>query len=254
MNNPLSPYKVSQNIQLKNDNVDVWCVSLEVDKSCLSSLQQSLSEDERMKAGRMRFKNKRDDYVAARGLLRLIIAAYLKEKPERLGFQYGPHGKPELAKEFIGTGLTFNMSHSHGLAVYGVGHKRVLGVDIEKIRSDMSFTKIAKRFFSPLEFETLQKLPAEQQKQGFFTCWTRKEAYIKAIGQGLFFPLNRFDVSLVPGEPAALLADRKDPRQVSRWTIVNLDVDPNYAAALVVEGKEITVSVKEPWWVTGQVK
>ena len=175
-------------IQLKHDNVDVWCISLHMDGSSLDLLRKFLSEDERIKADRLKFKRVRDQRVAARGLLRLILAAYLNEQPNDLEFQYSQRGKPALAYELSHTGITFNMSHSHDMALYCVGLERELGADIEKVRSDMSFERIAKRFFTSLEYETLIKLPGTELKYGFFNCWTRKEAYIKAKGEGLYLP------------------------------------------------------------------
>jgi len=244
--------RIPHDIQLKNDNVDAWCVSLLMDASSLNSVRDFLAKDERMKADRLRFKRVRNNYIAARGLLRLILAAYLNQQPKHLEFQYGQHGKPALADELSRTGITFNMSHSHGMALYCVGLERQLGADIEKIREDMSFEKIAKRFFSSLEYEALQKLPDDQLKYGFFNCWTRKEAYIKAKGEGLSSLISRFAVSLAPGEPAALLDHQLDAGEVNRWSIMDLDVGPGYTAALAVEGKGVTVTRKEPWWETGR--
>jgi 4'-phosphopantetheinyl transferase len=252
MNTRFFQDRIPHDIQLKNDNVDVWCVSLLMDAFSLNSVRNFLAEDERMKADRLRFKRVREDYVAARGLLRLILATYLNVQPKELEFQYGQHGKPALADELSHTGITFNMSHSHGMALYCVGLEQELGADIEKIREDMSFEKIAKRFFSSLEYEALQKLPDDQLKYGFFNCWTRKEAYIKAKGEGLSSLISRFAVSLAPGEPAALLDHQLDAGEVNRWSIMDLDVGPGYTAALAVEGKGVTVTQKEPWWKTGQ--
>ncbi len=242
--------KTPLDLQLIKNNVDVWTVSLNMDETAFSSLLHSLSEDERTKAGRMRIEKPRKYYVAARGLLRLILAAYLSEQPENLEFQYGPHGKPALADGFQTTGITFNMSHSHGMALYGVSLERPLGVDIEKIREDMSFDRIAKRFFSSREYEALKRLPADQLKYGFFNCWTRKEAYIKAKGEGLSSLISRFAVSLAPGEPAALVEHQLDAGEITRWSVRDLDVGPDYSAALAVEGQGVTVTMRNPWWVT----
>ena len=235
------PDDMPQGLQLKKNTIDVWFMSLDIDESCLESFLGILSEEEHVKARRMRIEKYRKHYVAARGLLRQIIAKYMNEAPERLEFQYGQDGKPALAEAFSSTGLTFNLSHSHGLALVCIACERAIGVDIEKIRHDKSVTEIAKRFFSNREYEALIRLPAEQRKQGFYKCWTRKEAYLKATGTGLVFPLDRFDVSLTPGEPAALLGHRTDPEQVSMWSIVDLDAGPDYAAALAVAGKDFTV-------------
>lgn len=244
MNNPLSFENIPQDVPLKKDNVDVWCVSIDVDESILGSLKQTLSEEEREKARRMRIEKPRNYYMASRGLLRLILAAYVKQPPEQLEFEYGPDGKPALSDKLNNMGITFNVSHSHGLALCCVTHKREIGADIEKMREDMEITDIAKRFFSSREYEELIKLPLKHQKRGFFNCWTRKEAYLKATGQGLTFPLSQFDMSLTPGEPAAMIAHQSDPGQVSMWSIVDLDVGPDYAAAIAVEGKGFTISYK----------
>ncbi len=122
--------------------------------------------------------------------------------------------------------------------------EREIGADIEKMREDMNLADISKRFFSSREYQELIALPVEQQKRGFFNCWTRKEAYLKATGQGLTFPLSQFDMSLSPGEPAAMIAHHSDPGQVSIWSIVDLDVGPDYAAAIAVEGKGFILSYK----------
>jgi 4'-phosphopantetheinyl transferase len=244
MTSPFYPDKIPRNLQLEKDTIDIWCVSLDVDEPRLMSLYQVLSVEERSKAERMRIDAPRKHYVAARAILRYIIAAYMHEKPESLEFQYGPNDKPALSSGFSNKGVTFNMSHSHGTALYGVALGREIGVDIEKIRQDMSIIDLAKRFFSSREFEELMSLPAEDQTLGFFNCWTRKEAYLKATGQGLKFPLDNFDVSLSPGKPAELLEHRTDPEEVSLWTIAELDLGPAYAAALTVEGKGFTVSCK----------
>ncbi|OQX65346.1 MAG: hypothetical protein B5M55_04175 [Desulfococcus sp. 4484_242] len=231
--------------RLKNGHVDVWCVSLDMEPSVLSGFHPMLSEDERRKASRFRFKNMKARYVAARGVLRSIIAAYLDARPGDLAFQYGRYGKPALAGAFSDAEITFNMSHSHGMALYAVSFGNAVGVDIEKIRSGMSFHRIAKRFLSPRESEILQRLPPDQVKNAFFTCWTRKEAYIKARGEGLSSLLSRFSVSLAPGDPPALIDHQPDPGEISRWSLTDLQIGAGYAAALAVEGHGLTVTKKK---------
>jgi len=216
-------------------HADVWCVSLEVEKDSLESLQRFLSKDERKKIQRLRFEKVRNSFIAGRYYLRVIVAPYLNTKPENLEFQYGPYGKPALAGKFESTGTCFNMSHSHGLALYAVTSGQAVGVDIEKVRPDLDCIKIAERYFSPQEVEALRNLPKDQQRQGFFNCWTRKEAYLKAKGEGFSSPADQFQVSLTPGEPAALLGHRLDPLEVAKWSIEDLDVGPDYTAALAVE-------------------
>jgi 4'-phosphopantetheinyl transferase len=216
-------------------DVYVWCVSLEVDKASLESFQQLLSKEERNKIKRLRFEKARNNFIAARYYLRHIVAPILNANPEDLEFQYGPYGKPLLAGKFESTGTCFNMSHSHGLALYAVTPGQAVGVDIEKVRPDLDCIKIAERYFSPQEVEALRRLSKDQQRQGFFNCWTRKEAYLKGKGEGFSSPADQVHVSLAPGEPAALLGHRLDPSEVSKWSIEDLDVGRGYTAALAVE-------------------
>lgn len=222
-------------IDVITHDVYVWCVSLEVDKASLKSFQQFLSEEERNKIKRLRFEKARNNFIAARYYLRHIVAPYLNAKPEDLEFKYGPYGKPLLAGKFESTDTCFNMSHSHGLALYAITSGRAVGVDIEKVRLDLDCIKIAERYFSPQEVNALRRLPKDQQRQGFFNCWTRKEAYLKAKGEGFSSPADRFQVSLAPGEPAALLDHSSGPAEVAKWSIEDLDVGDGYTAALAVE-------------------
>src|SRR5919199_1621700 len=143
----------------------------------------------------------------------------LRQAPPQLCFTYGRHGKPALATGTGGVPLRFNVSHSHGLALYAITRDREVGVDVERIRPEVAQEKIAERFFSPREVTVLRALPTPLQATAFFACWTRKEAYIKATGDGLSLSLKQFDVSLAPGEPVALLHTIWDPQEAARWAL-----------------------------------
>jgi 4'-phosphopantetheinyl transferase len=132
--------------------------------------------------------------------------------------------------------LRFNLSHAHERALYAFARGAEIGVDVEYVRQDFACEEIARRFFSPREVADFCSLPKSQRALAFFHCWTRKEAYVKAIGEGLSMPLNEFDVSLLPGQPAALLRNSRQPGEVRRWSMQALDVASGYAAALAVEG------------------
>lgn len=223
-------------LTLDSSEVHVWRASLDLPASRTQRLEQPLSLDEREKAERFYFQKDRKRFIVTRGLLRMILSLYLEIEPGQLRFDYDIYGKPTLARESGEAGLCFNLSHSHGIALYAVTRNREIGVDIERVRADVEIQQIAERFFSPQEYETLCALPSNMQAEAFFACWTRKEAYIKARGEGLAFPLNQFDVSLAPGEPAALLSTKGDPQEASRWSLHELDPGPGYVAALAVEG------------------
>jgi 4'-phosphopantetheinyl transferase len=233
------------NPTLHPGEVHVWRAALDGDAARVARLEQTLSEDERQRAGRFRFPRDRDHFIVARGVLRTILGAYLGLPSEMLRFQYGPQGKPDLTADTLlraaASGLAepplcFNLSHSGGIVLYAVAHGREVGIDVEHIRADVVQEPVAERFFSPREVTTLRALPLDLQPRAFFACWTRKEAFVKARGEGLSLPLDAFDVSLLPGEPAALLGTRGDARDLSRWSFHELPLGPTHAAALVVEG------------------
>lgn len=223
---------------LNENEVHVWRASLRREASKTLDLLQILSEDERRKAARFCLQEIREQFIVGRAILRGILGRYLQVDPERLQFNYGPYGKPAVAPEFGGEGISFNMSDSHGLAIYAVARRRQVGIDLERMRSDVPCERMAKRFFAETEFKALLALPADQRQEGFFNCWTRKEAYLKAIGKGLSFPLKNVVVSLAPCEPAAILSIQSDPEQARHWSLVALHPDPAYSAALAAEGRE----------------
>jgi 4'-phosphopantetheinyl transferase len=220
---PLSP-------SLETGIVHVWRVSLDQPDDKLDRFRRMLEPDELNRASRFHFEKHRHHFIVARGFLRSVVARYLEIRPEALRFSYGAYGKPGLASEHV---LRFNLSHSHEVALLAVAHDAELGVDVEHIRADFASEEIARRFFSRAEVEVFNALPKEEQVAAFFRCWTRKEAYIKAIGKGLSQALDAFDVTLAPDvEPALLRAEEDD---VSRWLLRNVDVGEGYAGALAVE-------------------
>ncbi len=219
-------------LPLERDAVHVWHAGLSLPPDQLERLRQALSADERERAARFVFAKDRDRFVAARGILRDILGNYLGQPGGALRFEYGPYGKPALAGE--PRGLRFNVSHSGDLALVAVTRGQEIGIDVEAVRPERADEQLARRFFSPREVAALLALPEAERGAAFFACWTRKEAYIKARGDGLSIPLDAFDVSLAPGEACALLrASGDDP---ARWALRALDTGPGYAAALAVEG------------------
>lgn len=231
-------HSAPETLLLHSNEVHVWRAALDVSESDVRRLGGMLAGDERHRAERFVFPRDRTHFVAARGLLRMLLGRYLEHDPQRLRFVYGPYGKPELATVSGGTGLRFNVSHSHGLALYAVTRQRDIGVDVERIRPEVAQETIAEHFFSPREVAVLRALPATLQATAFFACWTRKEAYIKARGDGLSLPLDQFVVSLAPGEPAALLYTAWDLQEAARWALQNLAPGPGYMAAVAVAGHD----------------
>jgi 4'-phosphopantetheinyl transferase len=233
-------------LQLGGQEVQVWRLELDTVPSDGWSWENLLSADERERAGRFHFARDRRRFTAARGLLRTLLGGYLQADPGELRFRYSHKGKPALDGKHQESGLCFNVSHSDEVALLAFARAGELGVDVERVRQDCEVQEIAQRFFSSAEQKALAALPAAQQYRAFFNCWTRKEAFVKAKGGGLSLPLDQFDVSLAPGEPAELLATRPDPAEKQRWSLWALDAGEEYAAALIVAGSGLRVTCT-PW-------
>lgn len=217
--------------------VQVWRLYLDPPPKILVHLERLLSADEQRRAERLHDARHRSRFVAARGLLRYILSAELPgTSPDSLVFSYGEQGKPALAEPALGRRLGFSLSHSREQALLAVGWHRTLGIDIEAVRPETEVDAIAGRFFSANEVTALRSLPAPNARRaGFFRCWTRKEAYIKALGSGVFRGLDTFDVSLGAEHSPALLADRQDPAAPSRWSMVAVAAPAGFEAALVID-------------------
>jgi 4'-phosphopantetheinyl transferase len=216
-------------LEIAADQVDVWRAWL----ALLPDLRAVLSPDELQRAARFHFDKDSRHFIAARGWLRTVLARYLDTSPANLSFDYGAHGKPALSEA---GDLRFNLSHSQDLALLAVSKKRDLGIDVECMKESTAGPEIAERFFSAAEIAELRSLPRDQQRAAFFAGWTRKEAYIKAIGSGMFTALNRFSVSLAPNDSRVSLCVHDDERESGRWTLCSLHPGEGYAAALAVEG------------------
>jgi 4'-phosphopantetheinyl transferase len=218
-------------VPLATPEVHVWAVPLNGDPDPFAQL---LSASERERLSRYRFADHQRRYQIGHGALRLILAGYLDVAAAEVEFRTGPRGKPYLVSD----ALQFNLSHSGKLALVAVGHTE-LGVDVEKVRHLESLTPIAQRHFSNSEFEKLDELEGHARELGFYRCWTRKEAYIKALGEGLSMALNSFDVSLCE-EPQFLACHdgREDPAD---WSMVDVSPAPEYVGAIAMRAKQATV-------------
>lgn len=221
---------------LHGDEVHVWRIPLDLPVVAVEHVGLALDASERARAERLRFPRDRWRFVVARGALRAILGHYLAEEPAAMRFRYGPRGKPALDGAGDGN-WRFNLSHSGDLALLAVSRGRELGIDVEQVRPELAGESIARRFFSPNEVSALLGLSDGERHEAFFRCWTRKEAYIKARGDGFALRLDAFDVTLAPGEPAALLRTGQEPGDAARWALRDVRIDPGYVAALCVEGR-----------------
>jgi medium-chain acyl-[acyl-carrier-protein] hydrolase len=230
---------------LGEGDVHVWGVGLDQPEESRADLRRLLSADEEARARRFHFPRDRDRFIVCRAALRQLLGRYLSRAPGQLRFAYGAHGKPALAEDAAATGVRFNVAHSQGRALIAVTRGREVGVDLEWVRPDVATEQLAATVFSARELEALRALPPQLRTDAFFRCWTRKEAYLKATGTGLAASLDRFDVTLHPGEPAALLANRDDPTEVRRWSLGDLVPGPGFVGALAVAGQSWRAQCRE---------
>jgi 4'-phosphopantetheinyl transferase len=214
-------------------SVHVWKANLSITAQSQKQYLQILSPDEQERANRFIFEKDRTHFIAGRGILRKLLGIYLNEKPETFTFEYGGQGKPTLSGNPT---LQFNLSHANGIALYGLTKQHDIGIDVEYIKKDIELKTLATQFFSKKEAALLLTLPKAQLPQGFFNCWTRKEAFIKADGRGLSCPLDQFEVSLIPGHTAQLMATHWDPEELNKWSMFSIDVQTGFVGALVVKG------------------
>ena len=213
--------------------VDIISTQLKVDAEIVRHSLAVLSDAERRRASQFVFDRDRHRFIIARANLRFLLAERLNTKPQSVELSYGARGKPAIAPSFSSSDLRFNLSHSGDIAVYAFATEMDVGIDVERIRPITDAESIAARFFSPSENEAYLSLESRCRSIGFFNCWTRKEAFIKALGEGLFFSLDRFDVSLEPDKPARILRIDDTPGDECGWHMQSFRPAPGFVAAVV---------------------
>jgi 4'-phosphopantetheinyl transferase len=220
--------------------VHLWRCSLDLPLASLDEEYAVLASDEIERARRYKFTRDRRRFVAARSFLRRTLAEYLSVSPLEISFVYGAFGKPGLSRRPDGARVEFNMSHSADLAILAISRGPEVGVDVEQVIQVPELQGTASRFFSAYENAALNEVPAENRNFAFYCCWTRKEAFLKALGHGLAHSLDSFDVSLDEERPK-LVAVRSDRGAPSEWTLFHLCPAPGYVAALAVKGNGVRV-------------
>ncbi len=223
------------------DEVHVWRASLDIPDEQIEKLLKTLSPDERKRSEKYHFRRDRQNFVAARGILRNILAGYLGTEPEKIIFSYSPYSKPFLSGPFSDRDLSFNLSHAKDLAMYAVTRKRKVGIDIEYPRQEFQWNDIVERCFSSPEKAELLALPEKNRHRAFFTYWTRKEAFLKANGIGLSTEIKDVNVTLKHDRSSYLLRPICALRDDDYWSLIDLNPGFGYLAALAVEGDGLSV-------------
>jgi 4'-phosphopantetheinyl transferase len=245
-------------IHCENYVLDVWAVRLDADGAALCRCAAGLSIDERERAARFRFTTDRNRFVVARAALRTLLGRYVRAAPSTLRFSYDDYGKPMLAEPSVD--LLFNVAHSGDIAVYVIGGHDPVGIDVEVSQTCEidEIEALANRFFSLGEKTSVLSVAKAAQRRAFYNCWTRKEAYLKALGVGLAGPLDKFEVTVEADQPPALRRIDGADDEVARWSMFSFEPVDGAIAAVAVRRRPATMRFRgthrivdlqdDKWW------
>lgn len=222
--------------------VHLWTAWVSESRAAIPGLERTLSNDEKQVAARFLRAADRERYTVAHGILRQLLGRYVGAEPAELIFETGECGKPALALRRVKRLVSFNMAHSGDLILYAVANGSRVGVDVEVVRMDRDLMELAESQFAPAEVEALRSLEPLERAAAFYRCWTLKEAYVKARGEGLGFPLKEFAVTFGSRESPGVRWASDDPQVAERWSVFGLSPAPGYAGALMVEGRPVQLS------------
>ncbi|MEM7757704.1 MAG: 4'-phosphopantetheinyl transferase superfamily protein [Cyanobacteria bacterium P01_A01_bin.40] len=231
--------------RLEDDQVHIWRANLNLPDLEIDRLATYLSPDEKVRASKFRFPQHQTRFTAARGILRQLLGNYLQINPCEVKFDYSDRGKPQLSNSQQDRQLQFNLSHSQDYALYGLTYDDLIGVDVEYIRTMSDTLKIAQRFFSAREYELIKNTAVAKQQAVFFTLWTAKEAYLKAVGTGLAGSLDLVEIKL---DPTSLLAIRGSKAAAASWSLYPCDPAANYVGAIAIRVEQAPTEISLYSW------
>ena len=234
-----SIYNESARFHITKNDIHLWWIDERYTHGqSQQRLLQFLSNDEIKRANRYMNQEIRNRFIFFRGTLRIILSKYINSTADKIKFRYLRFGKPELDNQhplFQQNGLQFNMSHSGHKAVVGINPGRKIGVDLEQEKPMQHMDVIARNYFSALEYKNYDELEGNKRQQAFYTCWTRKEAYLKATGRGFDIPMNKFSVSPLPDESRLLIENEVYPKDINRWELIQISPEPDMTTAIVFQ-------------------
>lgn len=234
----------ASNLFPTSSEVHVWAIWLRAPDEVSRAYRAFLLPEETARADKFAFEHLKRSYEVSQGALRLLLARYLGCHPRDLAFTFGSKGKPALRGD---SHLRFNLSNAVDLALYAFAVDCELGVDVEQVRGMMDLEQVASRYFCEAEASELLSIEGERAKrEAFFRCWTRKEAYIKAIGTGLYLPLDQFQVTLLPEDPPRFVQIGKSSKAAGEWTLQHLDPSPNYVGAIAYRAAARDIVFHQP--------
>ena len=232
--------KTPDTLSLSKDHIDIWLCDLKQLSGDINNYYSILSEDERERADNLKVEDKKQQFIITRGALRQRLGLLTNIDPKDFVFEYLEHGKPVLANNHQYTDITFNVSHSNDLALIAIAKEQNIGIDIEKINHESDHQALMTRFFSKAEQTEFQTIPDVNKARAFCACWTRKEAFIKAVAYGVSYGLDKFDVAVDPEDQTPNINLHKPLDET--WLAINLPINNEYMACLVSNAGEINLS------------
>jgi 4'-phosphopantetheinyl transferase len=231
-------------LNLERDEIHVWRAALNQPAVAIDRLCSFLTSDELDRMKRYSSSTTRVRFAVGRGVLRAILSRYIRMSPEQIHFSYGFYGKPFLAmpQQEEAQSLDFNLSHSSDLALIAVAHSRKVGVDVERLQPELAYERLARRFFTPSEQRVIFAKPSGLQLYAFYQIWTRKEAFLKAKGEGLSQPMEEFEVDLLSEQGVNIVGRNHLHNLIEGWSLLPLTPGPSYVAALAVAGRDWKLS------------
>jgi len=226
-------------LDLSSDHIDIWLCHLKDLSKNIDEFYSLLAKDERERADKLKIEDKRKQYIITRGSLRQRLGSLTNLEPKDFVFEYMEHGKPVLANDPRYADITFNISHSNDFSLIAITLKQVIGIDIEKINPDSDHQQLVTRFFSMVEQSEFQALPEKIKAKAFCACWTRKEAFIKAVGDGVSYGLDNFDVSIDPENQSSKINLHQDSDET--WSVHHLPINDDYIGCLVSNSDDVNV-------------
>jgi len=226
---------------ISSNEVHVWRFCQEETHSQIETLQGILSPDELARSEKFHFEKDRKKFILTRGTLRNLLGSYLGKDPQQVRFNYTSFGKPFLAIDSENDNIRFNLSHSGEVVLYAITRNQKIGIDIEQVRDHTDVMAIAKRFFSPGEIGELEKANKKNRTELFFRYWVRKEAFVKAMGKGVSFPMERLDVSSL-NEISPIIKVTEENNETACLNIQELLPGDGYVAAIATEANDPEIS------------
>ena len=242
---PIASFASGEASRLGPGELHLWAAAFGEFGDRLPELRALLTESEKARAEKFKFARDRDRYLIRHGLLRLILGRYLHQDPSAIDFRVGASGKPEVRIAAGGAALFFNASHSAEIALWAIASACPVGVDIERVREIPDIEKIARRFFHPRETATLMALPPDARLAAFHACWTRKEAFLKTTGEGIAQGVAKVEVTLAPGDAAAVVSIAEDSSARERWQLHSFSPASGYVGCVAYENKASALTLSQ---------